>query len=59
MADGPRITRAKAAERSAREARLAKALRENLRRRKQQVRPRPGDASATDGSGKPPGEAPT
>ncbi len=45
----PHLTRAKLAERAAREARLAKALRENLHRRKQQARAQqPDDAAATD-----------
>jgi hypothetical protein len=38
--DSPRLTQAKSAERGAREARLAEALRDNLRRRKQQARDR-------------------
>ncbi len=40
MADTPRITRAKQTEHAAREERLARALRENLRRRKEQARTR-------------------
>ncbi len=40
MADIPRITRAKQTEHAAREERLARALRENLRRRKEQARTR-------------------
>jgi hypothetical protein len=46
MADAPRMTREKQIEHAAREARLARALRENLRRRKEQARarqPRAGD----------------
>jgi hypothetical protein len=38
MREPPRITPEKSAERTAREARLAKALRENLVRRKEQQR---------------------
>jgi hypothetical protein len=38
MREPPRITPKKSAERAAREARLAKALRENLVRRKEQQR---------------------
>jgi hypothetical protein len=40
MPDSPRLTPAKRRERAAREARLAEALRANLRRRKQQARGR-------------------
>ena len=40
MRESPRITPEKSAERAAREARLAKALRENLVRRKEQKRAR-------------------
>ncbi|MBV8131762.1 MAG: hypothetical protein JO282_04535 [Alphaproteobacteria bacterium] len=40
MSEPPRITPQKSAERAAREARLAKALRENLVRRKEQKRAR-------------------
>ncbi|HEX5320414.1 MAG TPA: hypothetical protein VFW46_14725 [Stellaceae bacterium] len=40
MTDGPHRTEAKKAELAAREARLAKALRENLARRKEQSRAR-------------------
>ena len=54
MAETPHLTPAKAAERSARETRLARALRENLRRRKEQSRARPPDAADTaEGDGKP------
>ncbi len=57
MADRPAITPAKQAERQAREARLAKALRENLQRRKEQMRARrcggPG-AEGEDGAAEPP-----
>jgi hypothetical protein len=44
MADTPRITRAKETEHAAREERLARALRENLRRRKEQARTREPNA---------------
>ena len=40
MADAPRITGAKRIETAAREARLSHALRDNLRRRKEQARAR-------------------
>lgn len=40
MPDSPRLTQAKKIERAARETRLAEALRDNLRRRKQQMRAR-------------------
>jgi hypothetical protein len=40
MTDTPRLTPARRAEHAAREARRAKALRENLRRRKEQARAR-------------------
>ena len=46
MADTPRITGAKRLDHAARDERLARALRENLRRRKEQARardPNPGD----------------
>lgn len=53
MADAPRITGAKRVEIAAREARLSRALRDNLRRRKEQTRARekraadrPADAAA-------------
>ena len=55
MADAPRITGAKRVESAAREARLAHALRDNLRRRKEQTRAReksaadrPADAAADE-----------
>ena len=55
MADAPRITGAKRGEAAAREARLSHALRDNLRRRKEQARARakrtddrPTDAAAGD-----------
>jgi hypothetical protein len=38
MKESPRLTRRKEVERAAEEARLAEALRENLRRRKEQQR---------------------
>jgi hypothetical protein len=38
MADSPRLTRAKRDEHAERDKRLARALRENLHRRKQQAR---------------------
>ncbi len=53
MPDSPRVTPAKAAEHAAREARLAAALRDNLRRRKQQVRNRAADRDAADTPARP------
>jgi hypothetical protein len=44
MADTPHITRAKRIENAARDERLARALRENLRRRKEQARARESSA---------------
>jgi hypothetical protein len=44
MSDAPRITRAKRIEHAARDERLARALRENLRRRKEQTRARESNA---------------
>jgi hypothetical protein len=40
MTDSPRLTRRKQVEHAARDERLARALRENLRRRKEQARAR-------------------
>ena len=57
MPDSPRITRAKQAERALREARLADALRDNLRRRKDQARARGPESPKSDremGPGKKP-----
>jgi hypothetical protein len=64
MTEAPALTPAKRIEQSAREERLAKALRDNLRRRKEQARAqqqiRAGEPASTDlspppqGSGKPP-----
>lgn len=64
MTDTPRLTPAKRIEQSAREERLARALRDNLRRRKDQARAqqqiRPGEPTSSDpslppkGGGKPP-----
>ena len=53
MPDSPRLTPAKSAERAAREARLAEALRDNLRRRKQQARDRAADQDTPDAAGTP------
>ena len=59
MADIPRITTAKRVEIAAREARLSRALRDNLRRRKEQARaretPAPGlpDNDLADEEGEP------
>jgi hypothetical protein len=58
MRAGPNLSGSKAAERAAREARLAAALRENLRRRKEQAghqpptEDAPGGLSATPHSSK-------
>jgi hypothetical protein len=46
MPDSLQSTPAKRAQRAAREARLSQALRDNLRRRKQQTRARAGDCDA-------------
>jgi hypothetical protein len=46
MADTPRLTPSRQAERNARDKRLAEALRANLRRRKEQARTRKDEASA-------------
>ena len=60
MADTPRITGAKRVEIAAREARLSRALRDNLQRRKEQARarekPAPGlpDNDLPDDKGEPP-----
>jgi len=54
MADAPRLTRAKRTEHAARDERLARALRENLRRRKEQARarePRAGDLAGKAAAG--------
>jgi hypothetical protein len=55
MTDSPNLTRAKRVEHAAREERLARALRDNLHRRKQQARAKeartaatPADPSATE-----------
>ncbi|HEY1795378.1 MAG TPA: hypothetical protein VGG57_04610 [Stellaceae bacterium] len=53
MADGPTITEGKRREQAAREVRLAKALRANLARRKEQVRARETPDEAA-GPAKPP-----
>ena len=50
MADAPRLTRVKRTEHAARDERLARALRENLRRRKEQARAR--EPRAADPPGK-------
>ena len=64
MPDSSRLTPTKAAEQAAREARLARALRDNLRRRKQHARVRrdnsglsgddPGSDRGEAGAGEPP-----
>jgi len=46
MADTPRLTPSRQAERAARDKRLAEALRANLRRRKEQARAREDEVSA-------------
>ncbi len=47
MTDSPHLTRAKRIEHAAREERLARALRDNLHRRKQQTRAKEAGAAAT------------
>ena len=59
MADSPRITGAQRPKHAARDERLAHALRENLRRRKEQARarePKPGEPpdKAASGDERPP-----
>jgi hypothetical protein len=49
MQRSPTLTPAKAAERAARDARLAKALRDNLRRRKEQAPGRPANPAGLSG----------
>jgi hypothetical protein len=51
MSSTPRRTPAKAAEHGAREQRLAEALRENLRRRKEQARGKPAPAQSARKTG--------
>jgi hypothetical protein len=53
MTDSPKPTAAQSAGRAAREARLAAALRDNLRRRKEQTRARAAGRDASDGSAEP------
>jgi hypothetical protein len=48
MPDSPRSTQAKIARRAEREARLAGALRDNLRRRKEQARARAADYDTSE-----------
>jgi hypothetical protein len=48
MADAPRLTPEKQREHAAREQRLAQALRDNLRRRKEQTRTRAADPAPND-----------
>jgi hypothetical protein len=57
MADSPRLTRAKQIELAQRDERLARALRENLHRRKQQARAKEqpaAESSADPSRGEPP-----
>ena len=58
MSDSPRITPKKSLDRAARDARLAKALRENLVRRKEQKRaqgrPEVAPSRGTDPESEPP-----
>jgi hypothetical protein len=51
MPDSPRLTSARSAERAARETRLAEALRDNLRRRKEQARARAADRDTPETPG--------
>jgi hypothetical protein len=46
MTDGPRLTSAKQQDKALREARLAKALRDNLQRRKERTRQRAAEEKA-------------
>ena len=55
MPDSPRLAPEKNAERTAREAWLAKALRDNLRRRKEQARVRVADRAPSDTPAEPGG----
>jgi hypothetical protein len=48
MTDSPSLTPAKSMERAAREARLAEALRDNLRRRKEQARSRAAERDISE-----------
>jgi hypothetical protein len=48
MDETPRLTPARRAEHAARDRRLAEALRENLRRRKEQARARENEAGPKD-----------
>jgi hypothetical protein len=57
MADSPRLTRAKREEHAERDKRLARALRDNLHRRKQQARGKAQHA-AEPGADPRPGEPP-
>jgi hypothetical protein len=50
MAETPRLTPARGAERAQRRERLARALRDNLRRRKEQARARDADAADLSGA---------
>ena len=50
MRDTPQLTPARQAEQAARDKRLAAALRENLRRRKEQARAREDDAAEGPGA---------
>jgi hypothetical protein len=49
MQRSPTLTPSKAAERAARDERLAKALRDNLRRRKEQMTARPAKSAGLSG----------
>ena len=57
MIDSPRLTRAKRDEHAERDKRLARALRENLHRRKQQARSK-AQRVAEPAADPPPGEPP-
>jgi hypothetical protein len=48
VSDAPRLTAGRRAEHAARDKRLAAALRENLRRRKEQARTRDDEVAASD-----------
>lgn len=51
MRETPQLTPERRAEHAARDKRLGEALRENLRRRKEQARARDGEAKAQDRDG--------
>jgi len=50
MREGPKLTASRKADRAGRDARLAAALRDNLRRRKEQARAQAASREARDGA---------